>query len=198
MRARFEAFSLSLHPGKTRLIEFGRYAASNREKRGQGKPGTFNLLGFTHICGKSRVGNFSSRGKSRRDRVRAKLGEVKAEPRGRMHGSIREQGEWLKQVVAGFCNYHAVPTNMRVVAAFRHHVVDLWRRALRRRGQKHRMTWKRIGKLADHWLPKPSPLHPWPKHRFAVKHPRWEPYVGKPLVRFSAGAVSDERPNRNP
>jgi RNA-directed DNA polymerase len=178
MRARFEEFALSLHPDKTRLIEFGRFAAANREKRGQGKPETFNFLGFTHICGKSRAGKFQIKRKSRRDRVWAKLKEVKAELRRRMHGPIREQGAWLKQVVTGFCNYHAVPNNLRAIAAFRHHVTDLWRRTLRRRGQKHRLTWKQIGKLADHWLPKPRILHPWPNQRFAVKHPRWEPYAG--------------------
>ena len=153
MRARFEEFALSLHPDKTRLIEFGRFAAANRERRGQGKPETFNFLGFTHICGKSRAGKFQIKRKSRRDRVRAKLKEVKAELRRRMHRPIREQGAWLKQVVTGFCNYHAVPNNMRAIAAFRHHVTDLWRRTLRRRGQKHRMTWGRIAKLADDWLP---------------------------------------------
>ncbi len=178
MRARFEEFALSLHPDKTRLIEFGRFAAANREKRAQGKPETFNFLGFTHICGKSRAGKFQIKRKSRRDRVWAKLKEVKAELRRRMHGPIREQGAWLKQVVTGFCNYHAVPNNLRAVAAFRHHVTDLWRRTLRRRGQKHRLTWKQIGKLSDHWLPKPRILHPWPNQRFAVKHPRWEPYAG--------------------
>ena len=189
MRARFEEFALSLHPDKTRLIEFGRFAAADRERRGQGKPETFNFLGFTHICGKSRAGKFLIYRKSRRDRVRAKLKEVKAELRRRMHGPIREQGAWLKQVVTGFCNYHAVPNNLRAVAAFRYHVTDLWRRTLRRRGQKHRMTWKQIATLADDWLPKPRILHPWPNQRFAVKHPRWEPYAGKPHVRFCAGGA---------
>jgi RNA-directed DNA polymerase len=189
MRARFEEFALSLHPDKTRLIEFGRFAASNRERRGQGKPETFNFLGFTHICAKSRAGKFQIKRKSRRDRVWAKLKEVKAELQRRMHGPICEQGAWLKQVVTGFFNYHAVPTNMRAVAAFRHHVMDLWRRTLRRRGQKHRLNWERIGKLADHWLPTPRLLHPWPNQRFAVKHPRWEPYAGKPHVRICAGGA---------
>jgi RNA-directed DNA polymerase len=189
MRARFEEFSLSLHPDKTRLIEFGRHAAAERVRRGLGKPETFTFLGFTFICGKSRGGKFLIHRKSRRDRVRARLEDIKAELRRRMHGSIREQGEWLKQVVAGFFNYHAVPTNVRTLVAFRYHVTDLWRRTLRRRGQKHRMTWARIGKLADDWLPKPRILHPWPNQRFAVKHPRWEPYAGKPHVRFCAGGA---------
>jgi group II intron reverse transcriptase/maturase len=189
MRARFAAFSLSLHPDKTRLIEFGRHAAAQRAQRGPGKPETFAFLGFTFISGKSRTGKFLIHRKSRRDRVRAKLKEVKEELRRRMHGPIREQGEWLKQVVSGFSNYHAVPTNVRTLVAFRYHVIDLWRRTLRRRGHKHRMTWERIGKFADHWLPKPRILHPWPNQRVAVKHPRWEPYAGKPHVRFCAGGA---------
>jgi group II intron reverse transcriptase/maturase len=189
LRARFAEFALALHPDKTRLIEFGRHAAADREQRGQGKPETFNFLGFTFICGKSRSGKLLIHRKSRRDRVRAKLKEVKAELRRRMHAPLHEQGAWLKQVVTGFFIYHAVPTNARALAAFRYHVIDLWRRTLRRRGQQHRMTWAQIGKLADHWLPKPRILHPWPNQRFAVKHPRWEPYAGKPHVRFCAGGA---------
>ena len=161
--------------------------ASASSRSGTGKPETFNFLGFTHICGKSRAGKFQTKRKSRRDRVRAKLKEVKAELRRRMHGPIHEQGAWLKQVVTGFCNYHAVPNNMRALAAFRHHVTDLWRRTLRRRGQKNRMTWERIGKLADHWLPKPRILHPWPQQRFAVRHSRREPDALIGPVRFCAG-----------
>ena len=189
LRARFEEFSLSLHPDKTRLIEFGRRAAANRKQRGLGKPATFDFLGFTFISGKSRAGKFLIHRKSRRDRVRAKLTEIKEELRRRMHGPVREQGDWLKQVVTGFFQYHAVPTNGPALAAFRYHVIEIWRRTLRRRGQRHRMTWRRIGKLADQWLPKPRILHPWPNQRFAVKHPRWEPYAGKPHVRFCAGGA---------
>jgi RNA-directed DNA polymerase len=172
MRARFAEFALSLHPDKTRLIEFGRHATANRDRRGQGKPDTFDFLGFTFICGKSRGGKFLIHRKSRRDRVQAKLTEIKAELRRRMHGPLREQTEWLKQVVTGYFQYHAVPTNGPALGAFRFHVIGLWRRTLRRRGQQHRMTWRRIGKLADDWLPKPRILHPWPNQRFVVKHPR--------------------------
>jgi len=153
------------------------------------EPETFDFLGFTFICGKSRNGKFLIHRKSRRDRVRAKLKDVKEELRRQMHGPLREQAEWLKQVVTGFFQYHAVPTNGAALGAFRHHVIDLWRRTLRRRGQTHRMTWRQIGKLADDWLPKPRILHPWPNQRFAVKHPRWEPYAGKPHVRFCAGGA---------
>ncbi len=172
MRTRLEEFALSLHPEKTRLIEFGRHAAADREQRGLGKPETFNFLGFTFICGKSRKGRFLIIRKTRRDRMMAKLLELKEEMRRRMHWPIPEQGEWLKQVVGGFFNYHAVPTNSRALAAFRHHVRVLWGRTLRRRSQKDRTTWDRIAQLAEEWLPKPRILHPWPNVRFAVKHPR--------------------------
>ena len=172
MRTRLEEFALSLHPEKTRLIEFGRHAAADRERRGLGKPETFNFLGFTFICSKSRKGRFLIIRKTRRDRMMAKLLELKEEMRRRMHWPISEQGEWLKQVVVGFFNYHAVPTNSRALAAFRRHVMVLWGRTLRRRSQKDRTTWDRIARLAEEWLPKPRILHPWPNVRFAVKHPR--------------------------
>jgi RNA-directed DNA polymerase len=199
LTARFAEVALSLHPEKTRLIEFGRHAAAKREKRGLGKPETFNFLGFTLICGKSRAGGFLLKRKSRRDRVRAKLKEVKEELRRRMHHAIPDQGRWLRQVVSGFFAYHAVPTNSRAVVAFRHHVTDLWRRTLRRRSQTDATTWQRIKKIADDFLPEPRVLHPWPNQRFAVNHPRWEPYAGKLHVRFCAGgARRNARPYRDP
>jgi RNA-directed DNA polymerase len=172
MRDRLEEFALTLHPEKTRLIEFGRYAASNRKRRGLGKPETFTFLGFTFICGTSRRGYFLIHRKSRRDRKTTKLKEIKEELRRRLHQSIPEQGQWLKQVVAGYFAYHAVPTNIEALMAFRFHVISLWGRALRRRSQKDGTTWKRILKIADDYLPKPRILHPWPNQRFAVKHPR--------------------------
>ena len=172
MRARLQEFSLSLHPEKTRLIEFGRHAAARRARRGLGKPETFIFLGFTFVCGKSRRGRFLVERKTRRDRMRAKLREIKEEMRRRRHQPIPAQGTWLRQVVRGFFAYHAVPTNGRALGAFRYHVTKLWRRTLRRRSQKDRTTWARITKLADDWLPRPRILHPWPSQRFAVKHPR--------------------------
>jgi len=172
MRARLEAFSLTLHPEKTRLIEFGRHAAERRRQRGVGKPETFNFLGFTFICGKSRRGYFLLKRKTRRDRMQAKLVEIKEELHQRLHRPIPEQGAWLRQVVAGFFGYHAVPTNSRALLAFRHHVTELWRRALRRRSQKDGSTWERVATLADEWLPRPRVIHPWPEQRFAVRHPR--------------------------
>ena len=132
MRERLGEYALSLHPDKTRLIEFGRFAAVQRARRGLGKPETFKFLGFTFICGRSRRGGFASKRKSRGDRMRAKLKEIKEDMRWRRHQPIPEQGRWLRQVVAGFFEYHAVPTNHRALIRFRHHVTDLWRRSLQR------------------------------------------------------------------
>ena len=177
MRRRFEEFALSLHPDKTRLIEFGRFAAVNRERRGLGKPETFNFLGLTHICGRNRWGKFLLIRKTRRDRMRVRLKEVKEELRRRMHQPIPEQGKWLAQVVRGYFAYHAVPTNRAALSAFRYYVTRLWMRTLWRRSQRDGFDWERITRLADDWLPKVQILHPWPLARFAVKHPRWEPYA---------------------
>ena len=189
MRLRFEQFSLALHPDKTRLLELGRYAAANRMQRGLGKPETFTFLGFIFICGKSRRGAFQLQRKMRGDRMRAKFQEIKEQLRQRMHEPIPEQGRWLKQVVSGFFAYHAVPTNARALNAFRYYVIDLWRRTLKRRSQKDGMTWERITRIADTWLPKPRILHPWPSQRFAVNHPRWEPYARIGHVRICAGGI---------
>jgi RNA-directed DNA polymerase len=151
MRTRFEHFGLELHGEKTRLLEFGRYAAARRRRRGLGKPETFTFLGFTFICGTSRRGSFQLQRKSRRDRMRAALRDLKEQLRRRMHDSIPEQGRWLRAVVTGYFAYHAVPTNGRSLGAFRHHVVHLWRRTLRRRSQKDSMTWDRMISIADAW-----------------------------------------------
>ena len=175
MRARLTEFSLSLHPDKTKLIEFGRYAAANREKLGLTKPETFTFLGFTLICGTSRSGRFQVQRTTRRDRMRATLRRVKDELRRRMHQPIPEQGRWLRQVTTGFFAYHAVPTNSRALAAFRHHIAVLWKRSLSRRSQRAHLTWERILKLVGDWLPKPRIQHLWPGQRFDVKHPRREP-----------------------
>jgi len=172
MRERLRTFSLSLHPEKTRLIEFGRFAARNRELRGLGKPETFKFLGFVFICGKSRRGAFQLRRKSRGDRMSAKLREIKEALRKRMHVPIPEVGRWLAQVVAGYFAYHAVPTNSAALYAFRYHVAVLWHRQLCRRSQRAYVVWERMAKLADEFLPKPRILHPWPSVRFAVRHPR--------------------------
>ena len=118
LRERLESFALSLHPDKTRLIEFGRFAAANRERRGLGKPESFNFLGFTRICGRTRNGKFALRRKTRRDRLRAKLRELKETLRRRLHAAIDEQGAWLRQVVRGYFAYRAVPNNIQALAAF--------------------------------------------------------------------------------
>jgi hypothetical protein len=189
MRERLAAFALTLHGEKTRLIRFGRFAALNRKERGEGKPETFDFLGFTHICGRSRSGGFLLKRKTRRNRMQARLLAIQEGLRRRMHTTIEEQGDWLRQVMGGFFAYHAVPTNADALGAFRDHVIHLWRRTLRRRSQKDRMSWQRIDALADRWLPRPRITHPWPSIRFAVKHPRWEPYAGNPPVRFCAGGA---------
>jgi group II intron reverse transcriptase/maturase len=168
MRKRLEEFSLSLHPDKTRLIEFGRHAAAKRAQRGLGKPDTFRFLGFIFICGRSRKGEFQLRRKSRRDRMRAKLKEIKEQLRRQMHQPIPEQGRWLAQVIRGYFAYHAVPTNYPALSAFRYHIKRLWLRTLRRRSQKDRFAWERLTKLANDFLPQPKILHPWPSVRFAV------------------------------
>ena len=172
MRERFAKFALSLHPDKTRLIEFGRHAAARRAQRGLGKPETFDFLGFTFLCSVSRRGAFLLKRKTRTDRLRAKLREIKEELRRRMHQSIPEQGRWLAQVIRGFFGYHAVPTNYAALGNFREQVIWLWRRSLRRRSQKDGTLWERIAKLAKDYLPKPRILHPWPSVRFAARHPR--------------------------
>ena len=172
MRERLQKFSLSLHPDKTRLVEFGRFAAANRKRRGLGKPETFGFLGFTLVCSKSRRGHFLLKRRSRRDRMTAKLKDISNELRYRMHQSIPEQGNWLRQVVTGYFAYHAVPTNSAALVTFRDEIIARWRRVLHRRSQKRALTWTRMKKLADDWLPKPLILHPWPNQRFAVKHPR--------------------------
>ncbi|RWE53237.1 reverse transcriptase domain-containing protein [Mesorhizobium sp.] len=185
LHKRLAGFALALHPDKTRLIEFGRFAATNRERAGLGKPETFNFLGFTHICGRSRKGRFQLRRKSRSDRMQAKLRALKAELTRRRHQAIPDQGRWLKRVVIGWYNYHAVPTNGPALGAFRDRVTELWFRALRRRSQKDRTKWDRIRRIAGQWLPKPRILHPWPSARFAVIHPR---------SKVGAGCLNRARP----
>jgi hypothetical protein len=187
MRDRLAGFALTLHPEKTRPIEFGRRAAENRRARGLDKPETFNFLGFTHIGGRSRRGDFQLRRKSRSDRVCARLQVVKEALHRRMHESIDEQGAWPRRIVMGFNVYHAVPTNAVALWDFRYNVTNLWKRTLCWRGQNGVVTWKRMTVLQNRWLPKPRITLPWPNGRFAVKHPRWEPCAGVPLAGICAG-----------
>ncbi len=173
LQARMEKFGLQLHPEKTRLIEFGRYAAERREKRGDGKPESFNFLGFTHCCGKTRKGAFTIKRKTIAKRLRAKLLDIKQQLRFRMHSKVSEVGSWLRSVVRGWLNYHAVPGNINCLGEFCTQVERLWLRVLRRRSQKGRSwTWTRFQRLARRWLPKAQILHPYPDERFAVTHPR--------------------------
>ena len=172
MRARFAKFDLALHEEKTRLLEFGRDAAVRRRRRGLGKPETFNFLGFTFYCGRSRRGAFLLQRKTRADRMKAKLQEITMELTRCMHATIPDQGRWLQSVVRGYFGYHAVPTNYRALAAFRYHVATVWRRVLCRRSQRAPFSWDRMRRIVDAWLPFPRILHPWPNQRFAVTHPR--------------------------
>src|SRR3982075_2921769 len=187
MRKRLQEFALSLHSEKTRLIEFGRFTVENRKRRGLGKPETFTFLGFTFICGKTRRGKFQIKRKSRRDRMQAKLQAIKQELRRSMHQPIPQQGRWLQQVVTGDVKHHPGAPKQATLSPFLFHVTNLWRRPLRQRSQKDWTTRERIKRLADDWLPKPRILHPWPESRFAVRHPRWEPYARIGPVRICAG-----------
>jgi len=165
---RFAKFGLELHPTKTRLIEFGRYALEHRRRSGRGRPETFDFLGFTHICGKTRGGRFTVVRQTMRKRLQAKLNAVKAELRRRWHDPIPEVGRWLGSVVRGHARYYGVPMNSRAITLFRYRIGWLWLRALRRRSQKDRTTWERMQRHIDRWLPKARVCHPYPLVRFGV------------------------------
>ena len=167
LRERFAAFGLELHPEKTRLLEFGPFAAANRKRNGRGKPETFDFLGFTHVCGKTRNGRFVVLRRTMRKRIRAKLREIKDVLRRRWHDPVPEVGNWLASIIRGHLNYYAVPLNFSAIEAFRHQVICLWRRALSRRSQKAHVTWERILRLARIWLPRARIVHPWPEQRLA-------------------------------
>lgn len=169
LRDRLAEFFLELNAEKTRLIEFGRFAAERRQKRGLGKPETFSFLGFTHICAKDRKGRFNLKRITDSKRVRAKLREVKTELRARRHLPIPEQGRWLASVLRGHCNYYAVPGNIQALRAFRYQIIGHWLKALRRRSQRTSMTWKRMSRLQTRWLPAVRILHPWPEARFDAR-----------------------------
>src|SRR5437762_2269761 len=166
---RMRKFSLELHPEKTRLLEFGPFATENRKKRGEGKPETFNFLGFTHICGQKRSnGRFTVLRQTIRKRLQAKLSEVKAELKRRMHDPIPEVGQWLRSVVGGHIRYYGVPTNRAALYTFRFQVGRLWHRTLLRRSQKARVLWDRMRRLIDRWLPPARTCHPYPLRRMGV------------------------------
>lgn len=186
---RFAKYSLQLHPEKTRLIRFGRFAALNRKERGLDKPETFAFLGFVHICSQTRHGSFQLTRKTRRDRMRATLKAVRDQLLRRMHEPITSQGAFLRRVVMGYYAYHAVPGNSAAICTFRHRIMEIWRATLQRRSQKGHMSWACIWRYADRWLPRARVQHPWPDARFIVKHPRWEPSAGNPLARICAGGA---------
>jgi RNA-directed DNA polymerase len=172
-KERLRKFGLELHPDKTRLIEFGRFAAEDRKRRGEGKPETFNFLGFTHICAKNRkTGGFSVDRKTIRKRLSAKLKAVREELGRRGHEPVAEVGKWLRSVVQGYFNYHAVPGNIDSLQSFRAQVVWHWSRALQRRSQKSRMPWERFGPLVARWIPSAEILHPRPAMRFNARYLR--------------------------
>lgn len=173
LKERVEQFGLCLHPEKTRLIEFGRYADPNRRRRQEGKPATFDFLGFTHICGKRRKdGRFAVLRRTARKRLRDRLKTIRVALMKMRARPIHEQGQRLGRVVRGYLNYHAVPGNMRALNAFCTEVKRHWLHALRRRSQRHRMPWSRFRRLIARWLPSPRILHPYPNVRFYAAHPR--------------------------
>jgi group II intron reverse transcriptase/maturase len=169
LRDRLATFCLELAPEKTRLIEFGRYAAERRNARGLGKPETFGFLGFTHICAKTRNGRFSLKRITNSKRMRAKQHQVKDELKRRRHHPIPEQGQWLASVVRGHLAYYAVPGNRDAVAAFRSQVTRDWHEALRRRSQRSRLDWKRMNRIETRWLPPAKIMHPYPEKRFDAR-----------------------------
>ena len=173
LQNRFGKFNLELHAEKTRLIQFGRFAAERRAARGEGKPKTFDFLGFTHICAKSSKGKFLLLRLPMRKRVQAKLKEIKEHLKIRRYTSIPEMGRWLRSVVSGWYRYYAVPNTSRYLGKFRRRVAWLWYRALCRRSQRSRMTWRRMYKLMARWLPQARILHPYPQARLHVA--RYDP-----------------------
>jgi RNA-directed DNA polymerase len=172
LQERVRKFGLELHPAKTRLIEFGRYAATDREKRGEGKPETFNFLGFTHSCGRNRRGYFTVIRKTIGKRMVAKLKDIRQELRKRMHDSIDVNRKWLQSVVRGYFQYHAVPDNQERMKGFRGAVLRLWFGQIRRRSQKCRWAWTRFLERLGVLIPKVEVLHPWPSVRLAARYPR--------------------------
>ncbi|MCG6534281.1 MAG: RNA-directed DNA polymerase, partial [Syntrophales bacterium LBB04] len=168
LRERFARFGLALHPDKTRILEFGRFAEEDRSRRGEKKPETFNFLGFTHICGKTTGGTFTVIRRTMRTRLQAKLKEVYQELKRRMHDPVPEQGAYLRSVVGGHTRYYGVPMNEPSLSAFRKEIGRLWEIVLKRRSQKHRLTWDRMKRLVDRWLPPVRVCHPYPLVRVGV------------------------------
>jgi len=173
LKLRLEKFCLALNTEKSRLLEFGRFAAENRRERGEGKPETFDFLGFTHICTVTRnCGRFHVMRKTMKKRLRATLAKVKEILRARMHDPIGKVGAWLKRVVYGYYKYHAISGNMKAMNTLQMEITRYWLKALRRRGQKRRINWQKFGPIVRKWIPAPKVYHPYPNVRFYAKHPR--------------------------
>jgi group II intron reverse transcriptase/maturase len=185
LRERLQHYGLELHPDKTRLIEFGRYAAERRAKRGEGKPETFNFLGFTHICGKNHItGHFMVYRKTIGKRMAAKLKDIRRKLRKSLHAATGDTGKWLKSVVRGYFQYHAIPRNEQRMKAFRHEVLRMWWWQLRRRSQRSRWGWRDFMERLGNQIPEVQTLHPYPEVRFALQHPKVWAYIrGKNRVR---------------
>jgi RNA-directed DNA polymerase len=171
-RQRLASFALELHPEKTRLIEFGRFAQLSRDRRGEGKAETFTFLGFTHYCATNSKGYFVVGRKTQPKRMQAALLKIKTVLRERMHERVNVVGQWLKRVVEGYYRYHAVPGNTVTLGLFRHRLCNLWRAMLGRRSQRSRPSWKRFRPTFERWIPRPRVLHPYPDVRFDATHPR--------------------------
>jgi RNA-directed DNA polymerase len=175
---RMAKFGLELHPDKTWLIEFGRYAARDREQRGEGKPETFTFLGFTHFCGqRHKTGTFTVRRITAKKRMVAKLKAIKVELQRRKHDRTTEVGAWLEKVIQGYYQYHAVPRNIDQLRLFKKRLNRLWRDVLIRRSQRAQIRWERLLSLFNRWIPDPRVLHPYPDARFAATYPSWKPYA---------------------
>lgn len=172
LQARLTSHGLELHPAKTRLIEFGRFATRDRRNRGEGPPETFDFLGFTHICGTGRNGGFVMHRRTIRKRLARKLKALRAELRRRMHWSVPVVGQWLHDVISGYFGYHAIPTNSAALWTFRRVLARTWLFVLRRRSQRTTVNWARMSRLVAHWFPPVVIRHPWPWERFACQHPR--------------------------
>lgn len=170
LKSRLESFGLELHPDKTRLIEFGRYAAESRKNKGESRPETFTFLGFTHICSKTQGGRFEVNRRTVGKKARAKLDEIKQELRSRINHTISEVGSWLERVIAGHYQYYGVPGNYQPMSDFRYQISKAWHWTLNRRSQRGHVTWETMSRITDQWLPSPHICHPYPDKRFVSRH----------------------------
>ena len=166
LNQRLQAFGLATHPEKTRLIRFGRFAASQCRERGEGKPETFDFLGFTHYCTSCQRGDFKLGRKTSSKRLVKQIQAVKRELRNRMHFPVNENLAWLNRVIRGHINYYGVPGNSRAIGRFRLEVVRRWMKLLRRRSQRSRLNWAKFGPWVDRHLVKARVVHPYPEQCF--------------------------------